>query len=233
MLKLLVLLSAAWFLLGHWPEARADGAGAKAIGGQPAPPGGYPFQVALLKTDAYGEGAYPADEPLRALACGGTLIGGPWVLTAAHCVAYRWFDTEVSSPQAFPPANCLPEATGDICVYRADALRVWSHAGASAGKGRRFGIKRIIVEPHYRKSANEHDIALIELREPDTGHPGVLLADQPFAAMRQPRAAWRAWSVGDWSTRPMGRIAFSLGRSIFRCSRWRVAASGIACMRPG
>lgn len=186
MLKLLAAWSAVPMLvwIGYAHSVVASSVHTKAIGGKPASPGNYPFQVALLKTDAYGDGTYPADEPLRALACAGTLLGGPWVLTAAHCVSQRSFD--FSDPNEFPPANCLPEATGDICRYRPEALVVLAGTEELLPEtGRRFRIKRIIVEDRYRTTTDEHDIALIELTEPALTSGSMLIADEEFTARAQ------------------------------------------------
>ena len=103
------------------------------------------------------------------------------MLTAAHCVSYRSFD--FSKPNEFPPANCLPEATGDICIYRPEALVVL--AGTQEllpQRGQRLLVKRIIVEDRYRTTANEHDIALIELTEPTRLASTMLLANEAFTS---------------------------------------------------
>jgi len=57
------------------PEAGPDG---EIIGGDPADPGEYPFQVALLQHDVATR--------WNAQFCGGTLISPDTVLTAGHCV---------------------------------------------------------------------------------------------------------------------------------------------------
>ena len=148
----------------------------KIIGGGTAPAGAYPFQVALIKTEAYGEGAFPGDEPLRALGCAGTLLSEEWVLTAAHCVAYRPFD-DVS----FPPPGCLPAATGDLCVYRPEALVVLAGTQELLGRrGKRIAIAEIIVNDGYPTAANEHDIALLRLRDRAAAGPFTLVADPAF-----------------------------------------------------
>ena len=49
------------------------------IGGEPAPPGRWPWQVSLQRDT--GDGV------VFRHTCGGSLLTNEWVLTAAHCVA--------------------------------------------------------------------------------------------------------------------------------------------------
>ncbi len=53
----------------------------KIIEGRRAAPGAYPYQIALIRSDAK-----PGKE-FDGLMCGGTMIAPTWVLTAGHCVS--------------------------------------------------------------------------------------------------------------------------------------------------
>src|SRR3954463_6039956 len=59
-------------------QAQATGTTQKIVGGRPAPPGRYPFQVALISSKT------PVGQEHFGQFCGGSLIDKSWVVTAAH-----------------------------------------------------------------------------------------------------------------------------------------------------
>ena len=63
------------------------------IGGTEAALSAWPWQVRV-----YGQSV---SDPKKGFSCGGTLIGGQWVLTAGHCL----FDIEETKLVQIPPAN--------------------------------------------------------------------------------------------------------------------------------
>jgi secreted trypsin-like serine protease len=111
------------FLTGHWlTEPRI-------MGGERATPGNDPWQVALLM-------AGPHDGPRMAF-CGGSLISGRWVVTAAHCV-----DKATRAEHV------------DVLVGTTD-MRIG---------GTRIDVARIIVHPNYSPPPDYfNDIALLQL----------------------------------------------------------------------
>lgn len=113
------------------------------VGGAPAEPGTYPWQVALVdasETDAY-EGQF----------CGGSLIAPEWVLTAAHCVQNFWGDVEM-------PADI------DVVLGRTDL---------TTDEGERIAVVDIIPHPHFVQGefGDTNDIALIRLAYPSSQTP--------------------------------------------------------------
>ena len=101
------------------------------IGGNQADPGEYPFQVAILKRNV-------ADR-FSAQFCGGSLIAGDVVLTAAHCVVDR-------------PANRLDVLTGTNRL--------------APGGGTRVHVTAKYVHPGYNPRTSGNDIAILELETP-------------------------------------------------------------------
>lgn len=88
--------------------------------------------------------------------CSGELIGARWVLTARHCVT--------------------TEETG--AVFAAGAMRVAVGVGNLSSRGDWLTPVRIVSFPGYHPSSSIGDLALIELRAPNT-HQTAELATRP------------------------------------------------------
>ncbi|KAM8985762.1 kallikrein-14-like [Ara ararauna] len=93
------------------------------IGGRPCSINQRPFQVALLKRGQ--------------ILCGGSLVDGQWVLTAAHCKQ--------------PPRDLK-------VLIGTDTLR--------GGTGEVRAISRLLVHPSYNPRRNDNDFMLLRLQVP-------------------------------------------------------------------
>lgn len=102
----------------------------KIVGGKEATEGSAPWQVSL--------GVSRIADPARAHFCGGSIIAGTWVLTAAHCVT-----------------RLTP-----------DKLLIVAGSNRLQGNLVRHAVKRIIVHPGFNAGSMDKDIALLELAEP-------------------------------------------------------------------
>lgn len=102
----------------------------KIVGGKPAPPGSFPWQVSL--------GVSWIADPFSAHFCGGSVLSGKWIVTAAHCA------------ERLTPGQVVVTAGTNQLV-----------AGAT-----RRNVNRIIVHRSYNRQNQDNDIALLELRDP-------------------------------------------------------------------
>jgi secreted trypsin-like serine protease len=112
------------------------------VGGHPATPGEYPWQVALIGSDSDDEFFYGDGYQF----CGGAILNEYWVITAAHCI------TEDNG-------TVTPISSIDIVVGLYDLLTPTSGF-------QRKDVTQIIRHPNYNDNTLDHDIALIRLSTP-------------------------------------------------------------------
>jgi secreted trypsin-like serine protease len=139
--------------------------GTRIVGGQPVAIKDHPWQVGLIR-------GFLA-EPQRSQFCGGSLIDGGWVLTAAHCVR-----------------NSL---------VREDPTRLNIVAGTAAylSGGERIEVAEIHVHDKYNQTTMDHDFALLRLAKPATiDGTTVTKPIKPADASTTVKVRTRAWVTG-------------------------------------
>jgi secreted trypsin-like serine protease len=115
------------------PPSKRGSSHEKVYLGQDAPPGAFPFQVALIFSDA------KKGEEFNSLHCGGSLISDTWVLTAAHCVTYK-------SGEVFKPT--------ELHIYA---------GSVNFTNGDRIPVKSVYRHPDYNGTFQDNDVALLQL----------------------------------------------------------------------
>lgn len=116
-------LPSHWNSLRTLPNAQLRPSSGRIVGGFVVDITDIPFQVAFK--DVYGN------------FCGGSIISGTWVLTAAHCIS--------NSPDAHPSV-------------RAKSTH-WNEGGQLVA------VKRVVKHPNYNDATVDYDFALLELSD--------------------------------------------------------------------
>jgi secreted trypsin-like serine protease len=114
------------------------------VGGEPAVGKTWPWQIALYRRNNDGKFQF---------ICGGSVVSGRFVLTAAHC-----FGEEGGNRNA------------DDYLIVEGTKRIDLTMKSEPTSGRRIGIHRIIVHEGFNR-AMENDIALLELASPASSTP--------------------------------------------------------------
>jgi secreted trypsin-like serine protease len=112
------------------------------VGGQPAGPAEYPWQVAIVQA--------AVSNPLFGQFCGGSLIDSEWVLTAAHCVIDSGLVTNPASINVVVGINNL------------------SDGPTNGVQGQRLAVAETIPFPGYDENTSDNDLALLHLATPAT-----------------------------------------------------------------
>lgn len=155
----LILAGLAVLLAGVAP-AQAQEAGEappEVVGGTPADPGEFPYQVALVFPDAPGI-------PIRGQFCGGSLISPDTVLTAAHCVVW---DIRRTPDGRLQPVT-VPASAIEVIAGTTD---LGAHGGGDHLAVRRVRVDPdIVVSPSATFNVFRPDVAILELA--DSAGPG-------------------------------------------------------------
>lgn len=113
----------------------------------------YPFitALALRRDERTNRGTFPRGQTW----CGGSLIAGNWVMTAAHCV-YNSSDPNVDTPFDFPLTN------QNLSIFiGGNQIR-----NQIVDVNMMIDVVNIIIHPQYNAFSLDNDIALLQLARP-------------------------------------------------------------------
>ncbi|MEM9733294.1 MAG: serine protease [Pseudomonadota bacterium] len=145
----------AYFINSTDEDAATD----RVVNGEIAAEGAWPWQVALMKTNA--------DRTKLGQFCGGTLIQDTWVLTAAHCVLKASGKGKDRKLTMVNPAD----------------LRILVGTNRLAnGRGDLVPVAAIHAHPGYNPRGFDNDIALIKLdRAPQAKYQTITIPTAEYA----------------------------------------------------
>uniref|UniRef100_A0A8C5WUQ2 Acrosin n=1 Tax=Laticauda laticaudata TaxID=8630 RepID=A0A8C5WUQ2_LATLA len=123
---------------GRHPLVLRHGQSEQVVGGADSQPGAWPWVVSLQLPTITG----------HKHSCGGSLVSGRWILTAAHCFQNKRVTVNYM----------------DLPHWRA-VIGAWKLSSLSSEVHVRY-IKRIIIHEDYQRSTETSDIALMELDQP-------------------------------------------------------------------
>jgi len=121
------------------------------VGGEVAQPGEWPWIVVHSHgvTDGSQQGG-----------CGGTLVADNWVVTAAHC-----FYDNAGTQVVF--ANTMSVVIGEHTIRTAQGSNILSDNDEfdTTLKRKNLEIETMIIHENYKSTEQDHDIALLKLKE--------------------------------------------------------------------
>ncbi len=176
------------FPINYIPAAKAAAADlpvddTRILGGEPAAPGAWPWQVALVST---------GEDPFQGQFCGGSIIAGTWILTAAHCVYEE------------TPDHALSQT-------RPHEIEVLVGTNLLETEGGEFiEVDGIYPHPDYDPTLIDNDLALIHLAHAPTD-PDVSFVRLPtLAAEAEYAPAGGTAIVTGWGRLQNGRFPVDL-----------------------
>jgi len=120
--------------------------GNKIVGGDEASPGEWPWIVVF---------SFGGTDGSRAGGCGGTLVADRWVVTAAHCLERKNGQLQT--------ADSISVVIGEHTIWSDDYV---SDDDDYDDIRKNLELEKIILHEDYDSNTNQHDIALLKLKEP-------------------------------------------------------------------